>query len=178
MTNLYRHFDAEGNLLYVGISLNAINRLSQHKQASGWFDDIARVDIKTLPSRKEALDAETKAIQTEAPKYNKQKRTPPPKPHVKAEEAKGQLVRRIVGFEPLYSMASASTALNIGVQKLKAMCEAGEIGSIVICRGTRRNNQGVEYEFIKRAISGWQMIEYIEHLEQTSVLVPDQEQDK
>jgi hypothetical protein len=29
-TDLYRHFDAEGCLLYVGISLNAIARLAVH----------------------------------------------------------------------------------------------------------------------------------------------------
>jgi hypothetical protein len=28
-THLYRHFDADGRLLYVGISLFAVNRLSQ-----------------------------------------------------------------------------------------------------------------------------------------------------
>jgi hypothetical protein len=37
-TELYRHYDAEGNLLYVGISLNSVVRLTQHRQASGWFD--------------------------------------------------------------------------------------------------------------------------------------------
>ena len=39
---MYRHFGADGSLLYIGISLNALNRLRQH-QSSRWFDKIARV---------------------------------------------------------------------------------------------------------------------------------------
>ena len=43
---LYRHFDGTGRLLYVGISLSVIVRLSGHKR-SPWFGDIARVEIDT-----------------------------------------------------------------------------------------------------------------------------------
>ena len=39
---LYRHFAADGSLLYVGISLSALNRLGQHKQNAEWFDKISR----------------------------------------------------------------------------------------------------------------------------------------
>jgi hypothetical protein len=55
-TNLYRHFDADQTLLYVGISLSAIARLKQHKSVAGWRGKIATVTIETLPSRQAALD--------------------------------------------------------------------------------------------------------------------------
>ncbi len=67
---LYRHFDSEGNLLYVGISLSAINRLSQHRANSDWFASIKRVEIEKFPTRGEALMAERIAVISEAPLYN------------------------------------------------------------------------------------------------------------
>lgn len=69
-TQLYRHYDGDGVLLYVGISLNTIGRLAQHKFESGWFNQIASITITTYQSRKEALDAEAEAIEREAPVFN------------------------------------------------------------------------------------------------------------
>jgi hypothetical protein len=69
-TELYRHYDASGALLYVGISLSAIERLRQHRATAEWFDQIARIDVEVFPSRKEAVAAERHAVRTEKPKYN------------------------------------------------------------------------------------------------------------
>jgi hypothetical protein len=69
-THLYRHFDAEGVLLYVGISLSAVQRLASHASASHWFDRIATVTIETYPTRDDALEAERNAIITELPLFN------------------------------------------------------------------------------------------------------------
>lgn len=68
--NLYRHFDADGTLLYVGISLSALSRLASHKNAAKWFDQIAVVRIERLESREAALAAERKAIKEERPRHN------------------------------------------------------------------------------------------------------------
>ncbi len=69
-TALYRHFDAAGRLLYVGISLNTIQRTAQHKHGARWFARIARIDIEWLESRAAALTAEAIAIAKEAPECN------------------------------------------------------------------------------------------------------------
>lgn len=69
-TALYRHFDAEGRLLYVGISLSAIQRLSQHL-ASAWAKDIRNVTVEILPTREDALAAEATAIREEQPLHNR-----------------------------------------------------------------------------------------------------------
>lgn len=81
-THLYRHFDDAGKLLYVGISLNAAARLSQHMRAARWKGRIARVEIETHPSRTAALRAEAEAIVAERPPFNIQgtKRRRPNKP--------------------------------------------------------------------------------------------------
>lgn len=69
-TALYRHYDINGNLLYIGISLSAINRLSQHKNTSEWFNSIAKVDIEWFNDRESAILAEMEAVRLENPKFN------------------------------------------------------------------------------------------------------------
>lgn len=69
-TELYRHFDKDGGLLYVGISLSAVARLVQHKKTAGWADLIATITIEVFPTREEALMAEGVAILRERPRYN------------------------------------------------------------------------------------------------------------
>ena len=68
---LYRHFDAEGRLLYVGISLSAVERLKQHVTRAGWSAEIASITVETHPDRKTAMEAERRAVETERPLYNK-----------------------------------------------------------------------------------------------------------
>jgi len=68
--HLYRHFDKDGRLLYVGISLHAILRLTQHRADSHWFDDIATTTIKKFKSKDDAIRAEVRAIRHEKPLYN------------------------------------------------------------------------------------------------------------
>jgi predicted GIY-YIG superfamily endonuclease len=69
-TELYRHFDATGRLLYIGISMSTAKRLGEHKACSAWFDKVATITIERHPSRKAALKAERLAIQSEGPLYN------------------------------------------------------------------------------------------------------------
>lgn len=69
-TQLYRHFDASGTLLYVGISLGVMHRLAQHMSGSPWTADIARVEVMRFETRAEALRAEREAIQIEKPLHN------------------------------------------------------------------------------------------------------------
>jgi len=67
---LYRHFDSKDNLLYIGISINAVNRLRGHQKASEWYKYIFKVTIQNYPSRAELEDAEIKAINDENPSHN------------------------------------------------------------------------------------------------------------
>jgi len=80
---LYRHFDASGLLLYIGISLNPFQRTTKHR-ASEWFGEIASITLQHFPSQAAAEEAERLAIQTENPKYNKQRA----KPHTRERAAR------------------------------------------------------------------------------------------
>jgi hypothetical protein len=70
--SLYRHFGADDELLYIGISLSALQRLTGHRRhGSSWLTQITRVQIEYFPTEKEARQAETLAIRSERPLYNK-----------------------------------------------------------------------------------------------------------
>lgn len=75
-TSLYRHFGADGSLLYVGISLSWPARTKAHVRQSRWFEEVARVEIERFPSRDEALRAEREAIKSEGPRFNVVHNTP------------------------------------------------------------------------------------------------------
>lgn len=69
-TQLYRHFDAAGELLYVGISISVMNRTAQHRSQSHWFDQIASISVEHFDTRREAEIAEAIAIREERPRHN------------------------------------------------------------------------------------------------------------
>ncbi len=69
-TVLYRYFDAENRLLYVGISDSWSRRAEQHKRHSHWFPQMARLETEWHENRAAACAAETKAIRTESPLHN------------------------------------------------------------------------------------------------------------
>lgn len=69
-TSLYHHFDRQGRLLYVGISLSHVQRLAQHRKTSHWYWDIACIKVTHYPSRNAAERAERRAIRTQNPLHN------------------------------------------------------------------------------------------------------------
>ena len=70
-TTLYRHFDSNDNLLYIGISLNEFNRFKQHMVNSDWSNDAAYTTYERFNTREEALKVERDSIINEKPLYNK-----------------------------------------------------------------------------------------------------------
>lgn len=69
-TFLYRHFAADGALLYVGISLSWPARTKTHSREKDWFGDVAQVTIQQFATRQAAIDAEREAIRREKPRFN------------------------------------------------------------------------------------------------------------
>lgn len=70
-TALYRHYDANGCLLYIGIARRVVQRTADHEKSSGWAEAIARIDVEWHSSREAALKAEAVAIAEEKPKHNR-----------------------------------------------------------------------------------------------------------
>src|SRR6516164_10341897 len=67
---LYRHYHPNGDLLYVGISLDELARQRKHFQEAEWRLMIHCIVIEPFQTREEALKAEELAIKTEFPKFN------------------------------------------------------------------------------------------------------------
>lgn len=74
---VYRLWDENGELLYVGISKTLVNRLTQHDESQPWASEVATVTAKRYPNRDKARAAEIEAIQTENPRYNIRDRAKP-----------------------------------------------------------------------------------------------------
>jgi len=70
-TAVYRHYNADGCLLYVGISISPIYRTAQHVKNSDWACDVTRIDLEWFDDRASAADAEAKAIKAERPLHNR-----------------------------------------------------------------------------------------------------------
>lgn len=69
-TALYRLFDADGALLYVGIGHTPEVRWKQHARTKDWWHLVAEKTTSWYDTRILATNAETNAIRTEKPRFN------------------------------------------------------------------------------------------------------------
>lgn len=69
-TALYRLFNADGKLLYVGIADDLHRRWVQHARSKAWWPEVAKKTADWHDSRGDAEKAEVKAIEEELPLYN------------------------------------------------------------------------------------------------------------
>ncbi len=69
-TCLYRHYDYNDVLLYVGIASNPVVRGSSHKHNSDWYAVLSRTEYEWFNTREFALAAERRAIRLESPLHN------------------------------------------------------------------------------------------------------------
>lgn len=169
---LYRHFDAQGVLLYVGISLRPFTRTKEHSQLSGWAIDIANVTIQYFDSRKEAMEAEAKAVQEENPLHNirlrkvkKDSRSIKTKikevMEKRAEQQRIQLTQRVLHFDPLYKPTDAAAALGISTTILNREIAEGNLAITLI--------PSPKVGRMNPYITGWQLIDWLESREQQSI---------
>jgi hypothetical protein len=67
---LYRHYDRDRRLRYVGISVHPVRRLRQHELGAHWYGSIAHIEIEWFDTRTETEAAKTAAILAENPLHN------------------------------------------------------------------------------------------------------------
>lgn len=169
--HLYRHFDSDNNLLYVGISLNAVNRLVKHRSTAHWFSDIAKITVEKYPDRFSVIRAEREAIQKENPKYNINCR----KPEDLAEDVRQdtehvqlmlrkmsglQLLSRMVSLKPTYTVTEVSELLEIKQAKVRELIEQDILGAFYVRHRNTRYGMRPVYR-----ISGWHLMDYLDQVE-------------
>lgn len=109
---LYRHFNAENELLYVGVSVSILARLDGHRTNSHWFDQIVKITIENFPTREEALSAEFNAIRLEFPKYN-------------VRNSLSEYKNRFSENRSILTISMVAKRLNVTVNKLNYMILKG-----------------------------------------------------
>lgn len=72
-TAVYRLYDSEGNLLYVGIASHVKRRLYQHATDKTWWLLVATAKVEWFSGRGAAEREEARAIEQEAPRFNARK---------------------------------------------------------------------------------------------------------
>ncbi|MFB7359576.1 GIY-YIG nuclease family protein [Streptomyces gardneri] len=95
-TALYRFFDADGRLLYVGITKDLQTRFATHARTKhgSWWPLVARRTVEWFSDRPTASRAEICAIKSEDPAYN-QSHTP--SPHLVSETGGQHISLRDLG---------------------------------------------------------------------------------
>ncbi len=155
--DLYHHYDKEGALLYVGQSLSAVRRLSDHRTASPWYDEITSIVIEKFSTREEVLTAESKAIKEKDPKHNilgKRKNEWPD--HRSVEDEDARIVYDLVSLDPIYRVDQAAAVLKITPTMVKRLIRDNLI-SHVTQKGSRAKEP-------TPFITGWQILDYLEEI--------------
>lgn len=70
-TTLYRYYNSDDELLYVGITGGGSKRQAQHSRKSAWFSEVKYAHFEHFDTRDEASQAELRAIYIEQPKHNR-----------------------------------------------------------------------------------------------------------
>lgn len=163
--SLYRHFDANGSLLYIGVSLSTMHRLSEHQDHSHWFKQISRVEIEHYGSRALALQAERVAIKAEKPKHNirhrwSQRDEAETQAQARYEIARQELTRTVV-FHPVYHIEEVARVLGVSVANVMAAIERNELGAFELPPKQGLSAHGKPFK-PKIAVTGWQLIDYLQ----------------
>lgn len=79
-TSLYRFFDADDALLYVGITGYLPTRWTSHNRQKDWWTEVVRATVEHFDTRAAAEEAEIVAIQNELPRHNVKDRVRPDGP--------------------------------------------------------------------------------------------------
>lgn len=69
-TDVYRVRDVNGDLLYVGISVNFFSRAKEHRTYSSWWPLACDGTLETYSTRRDAEIVEARAIRDESPRFN------------------------------------------------------------------------------------------------------------
>lgn len=175
-TELYRYFDKDGVLLYVGISLSAVLRQSSHKLLSSWYDEAVTMTIERFETRSLALSAEKKAIMSEKPKHNVLHNKNDLTLHfeARADIERLRLFGRTVVYKPMYTAIEVADILfpdskSTAKKKVLNLIHDNKIKAIVTYEIHKKDAHGNDITQRKYAITGWELIDFIESLEAGTV---------
>ncbi|HET6628511.1 MAG TPA: GIY-YIG nuclease family protein, partial [Woeseiaceae bacterium] len=68
---VYRCYADDGEVIYIGSSVNLAQRIRSHRAGTHWWDEVVRVEHEAHPSEASCRLGEALAIRTELPFYNR-----------------------------------------------------------------------------------------------------------
>jgi predicted GIY-YIG superfamily endonuclease len=71
-TSVYRYYDAEGRLIYVGVTSRGPQRQAQHAITAEWWPHVRAQDVEHYDNRETALRREKWLIERHRPPFNRQ----------------------------------------------------------------------------------------------------------
>jgi predicted GIY-YIG superfamily endonuclease len=163
MNKLYRHFDKDGGLLYVGISNSLLRRTHQHSKFSNWFDQITNITIEDIgEDRGQALIIEKETIIKEKPKYNIHHNVSVPLKREEMIDCEQTFIEeQVLRLNPIYDVHSAGKLLEMSTGRCRKEIECGRLGHVRMKKGK------VDGYNIK--VTGWQILDYLDLLEQEAL---------
>lgn len=72
MSTVYRYFDVDDLLIYVGVTDRGVKRLHEHADSKPWWHLAVRCTMEHFPDRDAALAHEKELIETLRPPFNEQ----------------------------------------------------------------------------------------------------------
>jgi hypothetical protein len=133
--------------------------------------------VERFDTRSQALEAETKAIRTENPKYNVQKRPRSTESwrgrlaqitETATEASRVDITRKLVTFKPLYTVDEAASAVGVTKAVLKREISTGNLAYIML--PAPKADRFYQY------ITGWHLIDWIESRELQTIDLTIKEQ--
>ena len=67
---VYRLYDNQQRLIYVGCTYDLIKRLKTHQKTAWWYPQIERIVTEAHPTHRQGLTAEARIRDTEHPRWN------------------------------------------------------------------------------------------------------------
>lgn len=119
---LYRFWDSDGVLLYVGITDDIQKRWSTHSKTQPWWGRVSRKGFQQYETREEAAAAESTAIRIERPLYNIQGN-----PLALPGGERDLESALVAGYGNLVSFPQAAKITSTSVRTMKRLAERGEI---------------------------------------------------
>lgn len=68
---VYQHLDADGRILYIGVSINPMARFGQHRGCSPWVLQVATITVEWFDSQAAAYAEERRLVAIHQPPMNR-----------------------------------------------------------------------------------------------------------
>jgi predicted GIY-YIG superfamily endonuclease len=145
MICVYKHFDANGTLLYIGSTIDFFKRCTDHKK-SPWATRVARIEVHPVANSDQAILLEHKLIKKEQPQFNV---------HIKYSKTKNDWstanAAKVIAYAKEY-VKSEST------KKVIEFAALGDISPAILLALMEDRNEYFSYQSLAKIINAFEYL--------------------